>query len=171
MTEKGHSLGHKYYWEGPVHNIEDIYFIGIRGKGCVYIVQYQDRVKIGISDNPKKRLAGLQNGMGASFDSIWLIGPIDNANLVEQAAHNRLKKFRTLGEWFITTERKAINAVLRGISAVRMTGYTIRDIECDTGLSRQIIRRVKKSPLSDEYHAKKYGVTVRQVQSARASRV
>lgn len=162
-------MGHTMNWQGPVVDLDDITALGIRGKGCVYVAACGDKLKIGISDTPRRRLISLQNGMGAKFDAIWVIGPVEDAARIESIAHQRLKEVRAVGEWFNAPIKKGIAAVQRAVKIAAQLPFTTKDIQAMTGLSKPQIRRIKQSPLSDEYHAKKYGAQVSQVQQARAS--
>ena len=72
-------------------------------KRHLYIIQSKQNgaVKIGISKNPKKRLAQLQTG---SPFKLKLILIIENRSDLEKKLHNDLKSFRIRnykGEWFL----------------------------------------------------------------------
>jgi predicted GIY-YIG superfamily endonuclease len=70
-----------------------VYIIHAHGSG---------RVKIGISANAERRLAGLQTGSGSALrlGRLFRVGGVDDARKIERAAHRHLAKWRTSGEWF-----------------------------------------------------------------------
>lgn len=73
-----------------------------RGKlVAIYAIRCGDTVKIGISWDVQKRLAGLQT---SSPFALELLGYTDNVNAsLERLIHERLKVHRLKGEWFRLT--------------------------------------------------------------------
>ena len=66
----------------------------------VYLIRGNDgRYKIGIADNPMKRIRQLQTG---NSDPLTLIEiyQSENARKIESALHNRYSHARNVGEWF-----------------------------------------------------------------------
>lgn len=63
----------------------------------VYVARCGDRLKIGTSVQPDKRLRNIETQSGKEFDEVWLIE--GNRNL-ERRLHGRFDDYRTLGEWF-----------------------------------------------------------------------
>ena len=58
-----------------------------------------DKVKIGISRNPEKRISNLQTG--SPYDIfIWYKFPVKSAKIMERNLHEKFKYFRIKGEWF-----------------------------------------------------------------------
>ena len=67
----------------------------------VYLIQSVDNglYKIGISKNPKRRLAELQTGNGEKLKIIHLF-ETDHPITLETALHNRYLHISKRGEWF-----------------------------------------------------------------------
>ncbi len=71
-------------------------------------------VKIGKSKNPEKRLKGIQAASGLIID-LAHVREIENASVVERAAHILLWDKRRNGEWFDVSVEDAIKAIDRAI--------------------------------------------------------
>src|SRR5262249_3796071 len=56
-------------------------------------------IKIGISDEPLKRLKGVQTGNPRKLELIGVC-PVLEAARIENSAHENLKEYRMKGEWF-----------------------------------------------------------------------
>ena len=69
------------------------------------------RIKIGYSDNPKKRICSIQT---ASPESLILLAVLGGKRELEQAIHLRFHYLRESGEWF-----KAEDELFEWIHAVR----------------------------------------------------
>jgi len=69
----------------------------------VYFVQAETSkaIKIGVSWNPKRRLAELQNG---HHEALSLIGELDGDSKLERELHRRFASSRMSGEWFACTD-------------------------------------------------------------------
>lgn len=63
----------------------------------VYVIRAGDRVKIGASRNPPKRLASLQT---ASSERLELLFVMDGDTGTERDLHDRFERYRIGGEWF-----------------------------------------------------------------------
>lgn len=66
----------------------------------VYLIRGNDgRYKIGIANNPRKRILQLQTG---NSDELTLIEsyPSENARKIETALHAQYSHNKTIGEWF-----------------------------------------------------------------------
>lgn len=65
----------------------------------VYFIQIGDSgdIKIGYTNNIKKRLKELQTG---SPKKLKLLGYIDGGRTKEQELHSQFKQYRVNGEWF-----------------------------------------------------------------------
>lgn len=75
------------------HRKRYVYFIQLGGAG--------GKIKIGVSDDPPKRLAGLKG----NFDKpLKLLGVIDGGKGVEKGCHEMFKDDRLHGEWFRASE-------------------------------------------------------------------
>jgi len=57
-------------------------------------------IKIGMSDNPYKRLASLSNTVGGKLELLYESKAIPNPNILEAHLHKHFREFRTGGEWF-----------------------------------------------------------------------
>jgi Meiotically Up-regulated Gene 113 (MUG113) protein len=66
------------------------------------IASGDDRVKIGRSKRPKKRVVSVRCGSpdGATLVAQWQVGGPAEAAHTEKIIHKTLKDFRTSGEWF-----------------------------------------------------------------------
>lgn len=129
-----------------------------RARLKLYAMQAGDsHIKIGITNNPEKRLQSLQTG---SFHriSIAAISEHDNARLAERAWHERLIRYRTNGEWFKLSP-KQIHAVVSMISSgaiprtkVIVSGLSARTIWISplerSGLSKRIVTALEKRGIS-----------------------
>jgi len=73
---------------------ESVYFIGVVGR---------NRVKIGISNNPKRRLAELQHARGD--DTLVLLGVLPGGRSLEFRLHRLFDDDRLGGEWFRCSRR------------------------------------------------------------------
>lgn len=70
----------------------------------VYAVLAQEsrRIKIGVTNDPNRRLASLQTG---SPERLELIGAAPGDRFTEARLHAELQHDRLLGEWFASTDR------------------------------------------------------------------
>lgn len=84
----------------------------------VYVIEFKDRYKIGVSKNPDKRLVQLNSG---SVDAklIYKSEYISNAYEVEAMAHKLLSKHLIGREWFSgISKREAIDVVKKCIELI-----------------------------------------------------
>lgn len=65
--------------------------------GYVYFIRNGEAIKIGFTDNIKRRLAGLQT---SSHTTLELIGSVSAGALDELSIHARFAHLRIRGEWF-----------------------------------------------------------------------
>lgn len=67
--------------------------------GCIYFVQGENsqRIKIGFSKDPVKRIAALATGCP---EPIKVLGAIDGSQAGERALHLKFAHLRVVGEWF-----------------------------------------------------------------------
>lgn len=70
--------------------------------GYVYVVQGDDDgpVKIGISDDPKRRFRQIQNSSGRSLVRTWVSHLIAYPRSMEAQLHRKFSEHRLPGEWF-----------------------------------------------------------------------
>jgi hypothetical protein len=86
-------------------------------KCAVYIIAGGEHSKVGVSNDPDKRLKQLQTGNPTNLfihEKFWFKSE-NKARQVEQQAHKALKKHRQAGEWFSISPVEA-ERVVRGIS-------------------------------------------------------
>ncbi len=81
-----------------------------RRNKLIYIISSGDFFKIGISNNPQKRLKTIQTSAPQPAFLRKIYNPSCLARNLEAEAHRRLDKFRARGEWFdIKAIDKAFN--------------------------------------------------------------
>lgn len=64
-------------------------------------------VKVGMSDNPSKRLTTIENASGFTLELYFESTPIKRPRIVEGLIHKRLNEYRQKGEWFTINPEKA----------------------------------------------------------------
>lgn len=119
----------------------------------IYIFQNEmyPILKIGMSDNPLKRMKQVQGGAGFPLNLVYESEPIINPATVERLIHKELKDYRKGGEWFeldIKTAKKVIDKILnvciKGEYKDLTPFYQLED-ECTTLIDYNI----HKSPIFD----------------------
>lgn len=83
----------------------------------IYIFQNEmyPILKIGMSDNPLKRMKQVQGGAGFPLTLVYESEPVINPATVERLIHKELKDYRKGGEWFeidIKAAKKIIEKIL-----------------------------------------------------------
>jgi len=74
-------------------------------KKSVYIIQTEDnRIKIGISANTKRRFTSIENGTGLKIIKSVVTEKLDNSYIIEQTLLQYFQEFRTKGEWLQNIE-------------------------------------------------------------------
>ena len=75
----------------------------IKTIGYVYAIsdQSNNRIKIGFSKNPKKRLKQLSTG---AADKLYLLTYFNDDRKLEKSIHKQFKKVRYNGEWLFATK-------------------------------------------------------------------
>jgi hypothetical protein len=68
-------------------------------KECVYVVEFKDCVKIGMSKNVKERLYVLKSAIKKHFLRIFVFECFNN-NVIEKIALSEFKNFKIKGEYF-----------------------------------------------------------------------
>lgn len=86
-------------------------------KAVYVIVEDGGCSKIGIADNPRSRLNGLQTSHPRALTLVHT-KQADDARLVERVAHALLKGKRASGEWFHVTPEEAICAIDAAIELI-----------------------------------------------------
>jgi len=76
----------------------------------VYIIlnEENDRIKIGYSSDPNKRVAGLMTQSGCVLRLLYFTKPIYNYSAIEKCMHNLFHEERLIGEWFSANANIAI---------------------------------------------------------------
>lgn len=72
-------------------------------------------LKIGISDNPVKRMKQVQGGAGFTLELAYESEAVLNPTTVERLIHKELKEYRKGGEWFevdVKTAKQIIEKIL-----------------------------------------------------------
>ena len=77
----------------------------------LYIIQSKEYLKIGIANNPRKRLRTLQTGNPHKLKILNKYYCIRNANEIEKKVHYLLKPYHVRGEWFKCTFNDADTAI------------------------------------------------------------
>jgi len=68
--------------------------------GFLYLMNSDNRVKIGISENPNRRMAGIATSMGTIKYDVFISCYLDNARELEMYMHKHFNGSRIIGEWF-----------------------------------------------------------------------
>lgn len=85
----------------------------------VYILQCKDFIKVGVSKNPKKRLAQIQTCNPNHVDLAYAhMCPEACSKDIEKMVHEKLSKHRVNGEWFSCSAETVIKH-LQGFDAIR----------------------------------------------------
>ena len=69
-------------------------------KGFVYIVKFNDLIKIGVSVKPEKRVRSLETQQGRNNQAVIVLGSFSDYRNIEKAIHRELEISRTEGEYF-----------------------------------------------------------------------
>lgn len=85
----------------------------------VYVIQLEDQdlFKVGFSNSPATRLAGLQSSTPYQLRLVRTIGH-PRAEDLERAAHKELSEFRTRGEWFVCPLSTVLDALFAASARV-----------------------------------------------------
>lgn len=68
-------------------------------------------IKIGMSDNPTKRLITIENASGFPLKLYYESTPVLRPAIVENLIHKRLKDYRQKGEWFTLDKEIALKEI------------------------------------------------------------
>ena len=112
----------------------------------IYIFQNEmyPILKIGMSDNPLKRMKQVQGGAGFPLKLMYESEPVINPTTVERLIHKELKEYRRGGEWF-ELDVKIAKQIIEKVLTICIKGeyrdlsllYQIED-ECTTLLDYNI---------------------------------
>jgi hypothetical protein len=91
----------------------------IEYKRKVYVIQDDDKCKIGISIHPGLRMQSMYAATSKELKLVYETEKLDDARLIERTTHRILKGFRIRREWFKVTPETAIAAINEALSAVK----------------------------------------------------
>jgi hypothetical protein len=121
----------------------------------VYLITSSNAVKIGVSNNPQKRLATLQT---ANHEPLRLFFEIrcssdELAYKVESCLHERYSTYRLNGEWFMIDPNIAVNEIIFAVNlASALTGrnwWRNQAVETpDYALSHHSEDEIEKEPFA-----------------------
>lgn len=80
----------------------------------VYVMKSGNAYKIGISENPEKRLKDLSIG-NCTLDIIYASALIKNARAVELSLHRKFSDFAVGREWFVVDDEKHLLSCVLGV--------------------------------------------------------
>jgi hypothetical protein len=93
------------------------------GDRQIYIIRKRpSTLKIGIADNPRHRLSGIQCSSHAPLFLDYAATVNGDARKLEAAVHEALRGCRQRGEWFKTKRSHAVAAIQ---TAAEVLGYTL----------------------------------------------
>lgn len=94
-------------------------------------------IKIGMSDNPNKRLTTVENAAGFPLKLVYESEPILRPKITENLIHKRLKDFRTKGEWFNIPVKVAIEHIDAAVKEAETGEY--KDLTENYQLARDCV--------------------------------
>lgn len=131
-------------------------------------------LKIGMSDNPLKRMKQVQGGAGFLLELVYESEPVLNPTTVERLIHKELKDYRRGGEWFELDEKtakqvieKILTVCIKGEYKDLTIGYQLED-ECTILLDYNIHKNqvfdtlIEVEPYLYENRAFYYYITFKQ---------
>lgn len=79
----------------------------------LYIIRNTDtnKIKIGITQDIDTRFSTIENQSGCIMELVYTTPMMRNAEILETQAHEHLKGYRYLGEWFSISKEKAIYVI------------------------------------------------------------
>jgi len=75
----------------------------------IYAIKINEYIKIGWSNNPQERIKSIQTG---SPYKVMTMAVLPGDSEVENALHNKFKKYRTSGEWFTDPDKEIERTML-----------------------------------------------------------
>ena len=144
----------------------------------VYIVQAgtDGPIKIGISDNVKQRLSGIQTD---NHERVSLLAYRDGGRKEEYALHCALRRHHIHREWF--RWNAVTQWVVEHFAAGRPVAEIVRDLEaaaelqkevaCLLGIatSKQIYRRHRRDPAYGKHYRRECSILIHELDQRRAS--
>lgn len=114
-------------------------------QGYVYIIHATgtNRIKLGFSNEPEKRLADLQTG---SPFPLALIGTCPGSAKLERRLHSQLKDRHRTGEWFEIDPQEALKLLLDASKQEEARRISIYDVPGVTLEARHEARALLKHP-------------------------
>lgn len=81
----------------------------IKNNKIVYVIETDDNyVKVGISNNAKKRFKQIECGSGKKIINYFISESTTNAKKIETLIHKRFIQYRKRGEWFYGIDYKTV---------------------------------------------------------------
>jgi len=115
--------------------------------GFVYFLRSRDRIKIGFSSNPLKRLTVLKTGMSHGIDSVAVVPGTERE---ERRAHKYLARFRQNGEWF-DAHPAVIKVMIRSLTFGKITQEEANGGAINAGLSQNSVAHPEKAVARSRY--------------------
>jgi len=114
----------------------------------IYLAQLegQDRIKIGKSNNVKKRIARFQTGCPWKLIVCHTIDA-DDCDLLERGIHHLLREFNVHGEWFDISAEEAIK-LINSVGVDRLSTIGVPDSEPPFKINEKLLAIFKASGLS-----------------------
>lgn len=94
-------------------------------------------IKIGMSDNPLKRLTTIECACGFPLEVVYESKPITRPQVTEKLIHKQLDSFRTKGEWFNISIEEAIKVINIAVENANSGEY--KDLIKDFQLTRDCV--------------------------------
>jgi len=80
-------------------------------------------IKIGMSDNPSKRITTIECASGFPLELVYESEPILRPQVTEKLIHRLLKDYNTRGEWFEVSVEEAIKVINKAVSEANTGEY------------------------------------------------
>ena len=97
----------------------DINPLTVEDGGVVYVLLLRDKVKIGATNSPKKRIMQVESQIGERVEDIFVTRAIEDYLDLEKQCHRSLSKYRGLGEWFYMSFDDAVLVVKENLGVAR----------------------------------------------------
>lgn len=120
---------------------------------CMYVILNPELniVKIGISENPQKRLESLSYACGCALKLSYNTLPLKNARKNEAKCHEEFRDKRRIGEWFDVSV----------VSAVKYVKELEASIDIDIFVSKYISEKKSLVEIASEYKVTRQAVVKR----------
>jgi len=112
--------------------------------GFLYVIGDGNRVKIGKSKNPEKRVKSIINTSGIKNPKIFISNECSSHSKKELECHNRYSKHAIKGEWFLVYFDDAVSAVNKIAGTENLTKKKKQQAEYDNATSKNMSDLTKK---------------------------